>query len=309
MKPPGGSRKPGYFQPRFWPTWVLLGALRSLAQLPFPWQMKLGRLLGWVLYHGLRRRRLIAARNIELCLPLLSQAARARLLQRHFYSLGQALFESASAWWGPLRRLDLLTRIQGLEHLGAAKAAGRGVIVVSGHFTTIDMCLQIMSRCAPGYAIYRRNKNPLFNEQTLRARSRSGGIMFEREDMRTALKALRDNQSVWFSPDQDHGLAAHAEFVPFFGIQAATVTTTARLAARTGAAVVPLLYRRLPAAGGYELCLLPALEDYPGEDLRGATRRINSIIEAQVLLAPEQYLWVHRRFKTRPPAQPPVYEQ
>ncbi len=300
---------PAWYEVRYWSTWVLIGCLRALAQLPFAWQLRLGALFGWGLFHGMRRRRTIAARNIELCLPMLSESTRNRLVRRHFSSLGQALMESAMAWWGPRARLLSMGRIQGLQHLAAAKALGRGVIVISGHFTSVDICMQIMSGYVPCYAIYRRNKNPVIDAQAYRGRTRNGAVLFEREEMRTAIKALRENQSVWFSPDQDHGLARHGEFVPFFGLPAATVTTTARLAARTGAAVMPLVYRRLADGSGYELCFLPALENFPDQDLIEATRRINASIEAHVLLAPEQYLWVHRRFKTRPPGLQPVYEQ
>ncbi len=296
-------------QPRYFATWMFVGLFWVLAQLPYSVQMYCGKILGQSLYYLLRRRRKIAARNINLCLPGLSAGARNKLLHDHFTSLGKAAMESTMSWWGRMDKLDEMTHISGIEHLQEAKSLGRGVIVVSGHFTPIDMCLQMMSRCAPGYAIYRRNKNLLLDELIYRGRCRSGGIMFEREDMRTALQALRKNESVWFSPDQDHGLAQHGKFVAFFKQPAATVTTTARLAARTGAAVVPLLYRRLPADAGYELVLLPALKDYPGTDLVAATRQINAIIEAQVLVSPEQYLWVHRRFKTRPPGFAPVYDK
>ncbi len=308
MKSTVTHRAPAWVRVRYWPTWMLVGLLRALALLPLAWQLRLGAVLGSGLYYVLRHRRRIAARNIELCLSMLCAPARAHLVRRHFICLGQAVVESASAWWGPVSRLEGLGRVHGLEHLAAAKARGRGVIVISGHFTNVDICIQIMSLSVPAHAVYRRHKNPVLDEQILHGRSRCGGLMIDREDMRGVLKALRANQLVWFSPDQDHGLARHGEFVRFFGLQAATVTTTARLAARTGAAVVPLAYRRLPAQAGYELCLQPALEDFPGADLKVATRRINTIIEAHVLLGPEQYLWSHRRFKTRPPGAPPVYE-
>ncbi len=294
---------------RHLPSWALIGVLRSLALLPTKLQQSLGLILGRCMYYAMRRRRKIANRNIELCLPALSKTARARMVRQHFSSLGLAIMESALAWWGPVQRLDQLGRINGLEHLTTAQARGRGVIVVSGHFTTVDLCMQIMSRRVACHAIYRRNKNPILDAQIYQGRIRNGAKLFERENMRTAIKALRDNQIVWFSPDQDHGLALHGEFVPFFGIPSATVTTTARMAAHTGAAVVPLVYRRLPGDGGYEMCLLPALDEFPGTDLVHATGRINAIIESHILLAPEQYLWVHRRFKTRPPGELPVYEQ
>jgi len=291
---------------RWWPTWLLVGLLAVLGRLPCRARLGLGSALGMVMRCVMGRRRRIAQANIALCFPARDEAWRRRLLRGHFAELGIAVFETAAAWTLPGAALDRMLRLRGREHLDAALTKGRGAIVIAAHLTSIEMSMQLASRQQAGHSIYRRNKNPVLDRVILAGRGRQRAVMFEREDMRTLLRALKTNRVVWFSPDQDHGLAQGA-FVEFFGQPAATVTTVARLAARTGAPVVPLLYRRLPGCAGYELEVLAALEDFPGDDAVAATRRINQLIERQVFLAPAQYLWVHRRFKTRPPGLAPVY--
>jgi KDO2-lipid IV(A) lauroyltransferase len=293
--------------PRWWPTWILVAALALAGRLPCRVRLGLGCVLGDLLRRLLRRRRRIAEANLALCFAHWSAARRRALLRDHFRELGIGLFDMAAAWTLPGAALDRNLRHRGLEHVAKALERGKGAMFVAAHLTSIEMSMQLASRLQPTYSIYRKNKNPVLDRVIHRGRSRQNAVMFHREDMRTLLTALRDQKVVWFSPDQDHGIAKGA-FVPFFGQPAATVTTTARIAARTGAAVLPLLYRRLPGCEGYEFEVLPALEDFPGDDPVAATRRLNRIIEQQVYLAPAQYLWVHRRFKTRPAGMPAVYD-
>jgi len=297
---------PALLAPRWWPTWALVGLLAAAGRLPWRIRLALGCTLGRALRRLMGRRRHIAHANLAYCFPARGSRWREALVARHFDELGIAVLEAAAAWSGRGEALDARSRLRGLEHVQAALARGRGAMLVAAHLTCIETSMQMLVRRVPGNAIYRRNKNPVLERVILAGRRRHGGRMFDREDMRTLLGALRANEVVWFSPDQDHGLAQGA-FVEFFGRPAATVTTTARVAARTGAAVLPVLYRRLPGCRGYEIELLPALDGFPGPDPIAATRRLNRIFEQQVLLAPEQYLWVHRRFKTRPPGAAPVY--
>lgn len=298
----------GALRPRWWPTWALVAALAIVGRLPYAARVALGRGLGRCLYYLMARRRRIASANLAHCLSSLGERQRRQLLKEHFRELGVALFDTAAAWSISARALDRLTRIRGLEHVEAALSRGHGLILLCGHFACLNMAMQLTSRHLPARAIYRPSKNPVLDYVIVRGRGRQGARMFPREDMRTLLRALRDNDMVWFSPDQDHGLS-QGEFVPFFGQPAATVTTTARIAARTGAAVLPLVYRRLPGATGYDIEVLPALEDFPGEDIAVATRRLNRVLEQQTYLAPAQYLWVHRRFKTRPLGETSIYLQ
>jgi len=195
-----------------------------------------------------------------------------------------------------------LCRVEGMEHLTHAHAAGKGVIVLGAHFTTMEIGARILCMHAPMqylYSIYRRSKNPLLERVMLRGRSRRGAVMFAREDVRTMVGALRAGHAVCFYPDQDHG-RRHSVFVPFFGVPAATVTATTRFARMTGAAVVPCFQERLPGVEGYRLRVLPALVDFPSADALADTARLSALFEVEARARPHEYYWIHRRFKTRP---------
>ena len=294
--------------PRYWPTWLMLGSLWCVTRLPYAWQLALGRAIGQLALRLGRRRRRIAKTNLELCFPAMTDTQRQQLLGEHFASLGIALVEFALGWWGSDAKLEPLAKIQGLEHLQSALQEGSGVILLSAHFTTLEIGGRLLSRHAPFHVLYREHKNPVIEHVMGKARSRWYEKAIPRGDMSGLLKSLKENRAVWYAPDQDHG-TGNSVFVPFFGIPAATLTTTSRIAAISGARVVPFFQHRLPGKRGYELELLPALEDFPGDDIARDTARIMQLIEAQVRQRPEQYLWAHRRFKTRPAGAPPVYDE
>ncbi len=292
----------GFLAPRYWPTWLLIGLLRLASLSPYRLRVVLGAGLGDLLRGLMSKRRRIAETNIGLCFPELDDGARRRLLAAHFRAFGQGLLDMGVAWWGDAERLRRVSRVEGLEHLEAALARGRGVILLAGHFTTMEIGVRILCISAPVpflYSIYRRSKNRLFERVMLRGRSGQRAVMFPREDVRTMIGALRAGQAVCFFPDQDHG-RRHSVFVPFFGVPAATVTTTARFARMTGAAVVPYFQERLPGAGGYRLRVLPALENFPSGDDAADSARVSALFETEVRARPAEYYWIHRRFKTRP---------
>ena len=297
---------PALLAPRHWPTWLLLGLGWGAAQLPWPLQRTLGRGLGRLLYHLARERRRIARINLELCFPELDAPARTRLLRQHFQSLGLGVIETAMSWWSPARRLAGRYRLEGLEHLQAALDRGRGVILLSAHFTTLEIAGRLLALQAPFHVLYRSHKNPVFERVMRRARERHFERAIAREDMRGFLRSLRDNLPVWYAPDQDYG-REKSVFAPFFGVPAATITATSRLAAASGAAVVPFFPERRADGRGYVLRLYPALEAFPGASPEADAARINALIEAQVRARPGQYLWAHRRFKTRPDGAAAVY--
>jgi KDO2-lipid IV(A) lauroyltransferase len=297
---------PAWLGPRYWSTWISLGFLRAAAWLPYPAQLALGRRLGRILPVVLPRRRRIAEVNLALCLPDLAPEARAELLRASFESLGIAFLEVALAWWAPTARLRPLVRTEGLEHLEAALARGKGALLVSAHFTTIEIGGRLLRLFHPFRPIYRPTKNPLWDRVMLRSRERHVERAIDRRDVRAILRALRANEPVWYAPDQDYG-REHSVFVPFFGVPAATITATSRLARLSGAPVVPFFQYRLPDAGGYLLRIEPPLADFPSADLEADAARVNALIEARVRDHPEQYLWSHRRFKTRPRGSPSVY--
>jgi KDO2-lipid IV(A) lauroyltransferase len=291
---------------RYWPTRLGLGMLWCLSGLPYAWQLRTGRLFGRLSRRFAPRREHIADVNLSLCFPELAPAARAQLVTEVFESLGIGLLEMALSWWAPDRKLQQIATLEGLEHLQAALARGKGVILLSGHFTTLEIGGRLLSLHVPFHVMYREHKNAAFEAVMTAARTRHYKRAIPRGDMRGMLQSLRENMPVWYAPDQDHG-SGNSLFAPFFGVPAASITATSRLARISGAAVVPFFQTRLPDARGYRLTLYPALDNFPGESIEQDTLRINAVIEAQVREQPGQYLWVHRRFKTRPPGEPGVY--
>jgi KDO2-lipid IV(A) lauroyltransferase len=284
-----------FFQPKYWATWVGLGVLRAIEILPFSAQLQVGSALG-----GLIRRLplayvRIARRNIELCMPGLSAAEQAALLARHCECLGMALCETADTWWSNDRRVNELAQVQGLENLHAALAKGRGAIMIGGHFTTIEIATRILGTVVPLNVVYRPTKNALLSHTMFTSFSRNGKPIAH-DDIRTMIRALKKNEVVWYAPDQSYRNKG-AAMVNFFGIPAATTTATSRLARISGAAVLTYFPERLPGNAGYRVVIGPALEDFPGDDAVADAERFNRLLEAQIRRIPEQYLWLHRRFK------------
>jgi len=280
--------------PRHWPVWLMALA----ARLPWRVQHWLGHGLGGILMRALRARRKIAMRNLELCFPELDAATRTRLLRAHFSALGIGLFEFARAWWGSIAPLRTGLQVEGLEHLEAARTNGRGVIVISGHFSTLEVCGRLLCDHAPLAGMYRPHASPAMEWAVRRGRARYAAAMFPKSDVRGAVRHLKRGGLLWYAPDQDPS-RGDAVFVPFFGIPANSLTSTHQLARMSGAAVVPFQHIRR-TDGGYTMKLWPALDDFPGNDAATDTTRIISAIETMTRAAPEQYLWVHRRFKRRP---------
>jgi KDO2-lipid IV(A) lauroyltransferase len=282
--------------PRYWPAWAGIALLRLLALLPYPWLIGIGGLLGAMLRLVAPRFVRIARRNLELCFPELDAGARARLLDRHFESLGIALLEVPLAWWSSPERIARLAQVEGREHLEAARARGRGVILLTAHFTTMEMAGRVLASVTPVGFLYRPTSNAVLAYALERFRTAHAGHPIPRDDIRAFIGALRNQECVWYAPDQSYRKKG-AEMVRLFGIPAATNTLTSRLARMTGAPVLPYFLQRLPGTQGYRAVIHPPLEDFPSEDAVADTERFNHMIEAQVRLVPEQYLWIHRRFK------------
>lgn len=297
-----------FLHPRFWLLWAGLGILWLLAQLPYPLQLGLGRALGLLMYRFAGSRRHIARRNLELCFPQLSVAERERLLRENFASTGIAFFEMAISWWWPGKRLARLARVEGLEHLQQAQQQGKGVILMAIHFTTLEIGAALLGQLHTIDGMYRAHKNPVFDYVQRRGRERhnADAIAIEREDVRTMLRHLRQGRAIWYAPDQDYG-AKQSLFVPLFGVPAATVTATTAFARLGRAQVLPMRQTRLPDGKGYLLQIEPAWQDFPGGSEEEDCLRINQWVERAIDQHPEQYLWSHRRFKTRPDGEAKVY--
>ena len=275
-----------------------MGVCVLLARLPWSLQRWLGRWLGRLLLPLLGSRRRVAARNLALCFPELEEAARAELLRRSYEELGIGLFEFARAWWGSITPMQAHVQVEGLEHLAAARAGGRGVIIVSGHFVTLELAARLMCEHAPLAGMYRPHATGPMEWAVRRGRLRYAQAMFTREELRPALRHLKEGGLLWFAPDQDTR-RGDSVYVPFFGRSAYSLTSTHQLARLSGAAVLGFAHVRLPD-GSYRLRLTPALEHFPSKDPVADTARVIACIEAMVRDAPDQYLWIHRRFRRQP---------
>jgi len=295
-----------FLSPGYWPTWLGLGLLRLLTLLPYRALLKSGELLGGLLYLLPTRRRHIVDTNLRLCFPELDTPQRNELCKRNFQHTAHALFETPYSWWRSPQALQRLVHIEGMEHMQQALAGGRGAIMLGGHFTSMLMCGRLLAMHLPFHILVKPARNPLYEALMRGYRQRDYAGVINADDLRGMVRILKRGEIVWYSPDQDLG-AHRSVFAPFMGVPTATITATARLAKMSGAPIVPINFERLPNAQGYRMQLLPALTDFPtGDDVVDATR-INRFIEEHVREVPEQYLWAHRRFKTRPPGEPGVY--
>jgi Kdo2-lipid IVA lauroyltransferase/acyltransferase len=309
MQPRCYNRRPMdtlFFGPRYWPSWLAIALMRSIAALPLRFQFAFGNLLGSVLYRLARRRRHIASVNLKLCFPELDATQRAALELEVFRSTGIGLVEAGIAYFRPMEPLRSRVTVEGLEHLTRAQAEGRGVLLVGAHFTTLELAGALLAQFADIDVIYRRTKNPVMERVMVRGRQRHFKGVIERSDTRTMLRRLRQGRTIWYAADQDYG-RKHSVFAPLFGQRAAAIRATSRIARANDSPVLFLSHFRDVKTLTWSLHISPALEDFPsGDDVADATR-INAVIEREIRRHPEQYLWVHRRFKTRPDGEARPY--
>lgn len=284
-----------FFTPKYWLTWSGIGILRILELLPYAAQRFVGVCIGTLIRHLPLAYIRIARRNIELCFPRLAPIEQTALLERHCESLGIGLCEIATTWWSGNERVRKLAQVEGIAHLAAALAKGRGVILVGGHFTTIEIATRILGTVVPLNVVYRPPKNALLAHVMFRGFSRHGNPIAH-DDIRSMIRALRHNEAVWYAPDQSYRNKG-AVMANFFAIPAATSTATSRLARISGAAVLSYFPERLPGNAGYRVHIGPELQDYPSGNPLLDVDRFNGLLQAQILKVPEQYLWMHRRFK------------
>ena len=301
------TRSTRIYAPRYWPTWLGIALLWCLTHLPYGLQVRTGRAFGHLMHAFGGRRKHITQTNIDLCFPGLSAQERACITRENFASMGIAILEMGMSWWVSERRLRRLVRIEGMENLHAALQSGHGAILLSAHFTTMEIGGRLLSMFAPFQVLYREHKNAAMEYIISHGRNKFTHKAILRDNLLGMRRSLRQNIPVWYAPDQDFGIGKGV-FVPFFGIPAATITATSTLAKMAQSPVVPFYQTRLPGARGYRLTLLPALENFPGPDIVEDTRRINALLESIIRQQPEQYLWAHRRFKTRPDGMEPVYD-
>jgi KDO2-lipid IV(A) lauroyltransferase len=281
-----------------------VAVLWLLRWLPLPLLRFVGRVLGILLFHCGRSRRRVGRTNLRLCFPDMDEAERERLLRRHFICFAQSLLDRSLLWWASRPRLERLIQLSGMEHL--ARADGCPTLILAPHFVGLDAGGIGVAFHFSVVSVYSRQKNPVFDAMFLAGRQRFNAplLLSRKEGMRRALKAMRQGLPFYYLPDMDFG-SRESIFVPFFNVPAATITGVSRLARATGAKVVPCIARLTKT--GYTIDLMPPLENFPGEHIEDDTLRINRFIEQQVVTMPEQYYWLHRRFKTRPPGAAELY--
>jgi len=274
--------------------------------LPFRVIVLIGNFTGSLLYLLASERRRVGSINLQLCFPDMSDAARRQLLRAHFKMFTRGLIERSILWWSRAARINSLIRVEGIEHFEAIK--GRPAILLTPHFVAMDAGGQWVAQHADSVCMYANQKNVYLTELLLNKRKRFGNqLLYSRQQgLRPILKGMRQGKPFIYPPDQDQGIKDGA-FIPFFGVPAATMTSMSRIAQMTGAIVVPCITRMLPGGEGYLLTFYPAWENYPSSDAILDARRMNEFIEARAREMPEQYFWLHKRFKTRPAGEQKIY--
>lgn len=287
-------------------TRIAVAVLWLLHWLPMGLLALLGSLLGLAFYGLARARRGIVLTNLCLCFPAMGEDERRRLARRHLQAVGRSLLERSLCWFASAARIRRLVRIEGLERLRALE--GKPLILLVPHFVGLDVCATRLALEINAASVYSNQKDPVINRLLYHGRTRFGDqfILSRQEGMRPIIRALREGRPLYYLPDMDYG-PRDALFVPFFGVPAATIPGVSRLARMTGARVLPCIAHMLPGSAGYALEIHEAWTEFPGESIEADTRYMNAYIERCVLAMPEQYYWVHRRFKTRPLGDPPVY--
>lgn len=288
-------------------TRIALAVLWSLHFLPRALLARIGELAGLLLMVLARERRNVVRINLELCFPGQSQRERNHLARAHFRAFGRALAETTIAWWSNADRVRKLATIEGMEHFDLASRSGP-VIVLAPHFVGVEILAIRLSIEGDAQSMYSHQKNKVFDRFLVSRRTRFRPIrLASRQDgIKRVIRGLKARLPLFFLPDMDFG-PRDAVFVPFFGVPAATIDAVPRLAKLTGASIVPVLIEQRAPGESYAIRLLPPWKDYPGEDFRADTAHMNQFIEECVKAMPEQYYWVHKRFKTRPPGEKKFY--
>lgn len=294
-----------FLHPRFWLTWLTISFLYLLSWLPYRVQIGLGKLIGRLLLKVLKSRKKTAARNLQLCFPDKPQAEVDRLVKANFENAGIAIFESGISWWWPNWRLKSMVHLKGTQYVDQARQEGKGIFLLFTHIFPLEMMARVLGDNGyPCVGFYRPHNNKLLEWVQYRGRCRSNRYMIGKRDVKGLLKALSDGEITVYLPDHDYG-PKRSVFAPFFAVdKAATTTGTEIFASHKNAETIPTKIRRLDNFNGYEIEFLPPLTDYPSEDSFANAVQVNKWVESAVLDNMEQYMWVHRRFKTRPEDAP-----
>ena len=296
-------------KPQYWLTAVGLFILWLLSITPLKFQFFLGKGIGRALYLVSKRRRKIAAVNIELCFPNVSETEKQSILERTFQSVGYSAIETPLSWWASDKRLAPLVHLHGKHHIDNAKKQGRGILLLGAHFTCLEIGGRLLTMRVPTINMYKRHRNALFEAVMRKNRLKHLDGLIEHRNVREYIKALKKGKVCWYAPDQDFRNKGSSVFASFMGVPAATLTAAARIAKMSNAIVIPFFPKRRLDGKGYDLEILPPIENFPTGDDNKDAALVNEIIAEQVAVAPDQYLWLHRRFKSRPEGEPTIYDR
>lgn len=295
-----------YLHPKFWIMWLLFAFLRITALFPYSFQLKFGRGLGKLIHKFSGQRQHIVDTNLKRCFPEKTATERSHLGQQSIENLGISIMELAMCWWWKPDKLKQLVEVRGMENVQQYLDQKQGVILLSGHMASLEIGARLIALSLPIQVMYRAQRNRLFDSFLFTKRQGYFEDVISRKNTLRLVKGIKKGIPTWYAPDQDFARERNV-FAPFFNIPTATITAGSRLAKASGAAVIPFFPERKADGTGYVLWLLPALENFPsGDDVADATA-INASIEAFVRKHPEQYMWVHQRFKTRPAGEPKFY--
>ncbi len=279
---------------------------KYIAKLPMPFLLSLGKGIGSISYYVAKKRRYVVERNIELCFPDLSKDEQKKLVKANFHSLGMGIFETLAAWLKPEEQVKELFTYEGLENLEAVKASGEGALLLTIHFCNLELGARAITLKSPFVAMYRQHKNRYFEETQFKMRTaQSQNEPVNRNEVRKTIKLLREGKLLWYAPDQNYGGSDHV-FVDFFGVPALMITATTNLSKVGRAKVLP--YYCVREGNQYKVKILPALENFPTNSTTEDCERLNELFESWISEAPDQYLWAHRRFKSRPEGEKDLYE-
>lgn len=291
------------FHPRYWLIWLCIFILYLLTYLPYKVNLQIGKIIGMLFYFLPSKIKNLTRSNIALCFPELSASQQRSIVKKNFSNLGAAVMETAFAWWANDQKLRGLLSIKGFEHVEQALASGHGVILLSQHFTCLELIGRLMIGACSFNALYKSPKNKFLSYLLLKYRKKH---YIPSTNMRQAINILRNKQLLWYAYDVDGGKSSAAVFAPFFGIPASSLTTISKLARFTDAVVIPTYFRRCDKR--YEIIFSPPLTNFPTQDLVADATRLNNIVANAIRQQADQYLWLYKRFKTRPPGEKSFYD-
>ena len=294
-----------FIHPKFYPTWILILLMRIGVFIPFQFQVILGKAIGKLIYPFMKKLRETAYSNISNCFPEKKQPQVTLLVKQHFDAIGISLFETANAYYGSDRKIKKLLSINNKHFFSDALKDEGGIILLCSHFMPLMLGSRALLLENTIANIYRPQNNKLFDKAMVKGYTKNGAVMIKSKDTRSILKAIKNSLPIWYAPDQDLGIN-NSVFAPLFGIETATASATARLAKNNNTRVIP--YSFIRTKHGYEMSFDKPIKNYPSNDPIKDATTTNKILENQIIKAPEQYLWIHRRFKTRPDGQENFYK-